>query len=71
MKCFMSLRSPTNNEIALTPTLSHQNGRGNFSIQRAPNAFLFLTLARFAGEGRVRVPCLPSTLFSKEVTELY
>jgi hypothetical protein len=31
----MSLRSSTENEIALTLALSHRNGRGNFSIQRA------------------------------------
>jgi len=28
----MSLRSLTENEIALTLALSHRNGRGNFSI---------------------------------------
>jgi hypothetical protein len=28
----MSLRSPTEDEIALTLALSHRNGRGNFSV---------------------------------------
>jgi len=29
-KCFMSLRPPADNEIALTLTLSHRNGRGDW-----------------------------------------
>ena len=33
----MILRSLTENEIALTLALSHQNGRGNFSLQGAPD----------------------------------
>src|SRR5215467_11503337 len=51
---FMILCSPAENEIPLTPALSHRNGRGGFSIRRAPNIGLFFTLARFAGEERVR-----------------
>jgi hypothetical protein len=58
----MILRSPTDNEIALTLTLSHQNGRGNFSIQGAPN----VNPRPLAGEERVRVWYSPNTVFSKE-----
>ena len=58
----MILRSPTDKEIALTLALSHQNGRGNSSIQEAPN----MNPRSLAGEGRVRVLCPPSTVFSKE-----
>ena len=58
----MSLRSPTENEIALTLALSHQNGRGNFSLQGAPD----VNPRPLAGEGGVRVLCPPSTVFSKE-----
>jgi len=64
----MRSRSPTDNEIALTLTLSHRNGRGNFSIKE-----YILTLARFsprlirpladAGEGRVRVRLRPHSNF--------
>jgi hypothetical protein len=65
-ECFMSLRSRTDNEIALTLALSHQNGRGNFLIQGAPN----VNPRPLAGEGRVRVLCSPSTEFSKEDTKV-
>jgi hypothetical protein len=39
---------------ALTPALSHQNGRGGFDPKCNPIGIFALTLARFAGEGRVR-----------------
>jgi hypothetical protein len=65
-ECFMSLRSRTDNEIALTLALSHQNGRGNFLIQGAPN----VNPRPLAGEGRVRVWYSPNTVFSKEDTKI-
>ena len=43
----MSSGSARNDKTALTLSLSHRNGRGNFQS--------YLALARFAGEGRVRV----------------
>ena len=46
----MILHSRTDNEITLTLALSHRNGRGKFRSKE----FLFFTLARRAGEGRVR-----------------
>ena len=42
---FMNLRSPAGDEIALTPALSHRNGRGSFLGS-------CIALARFAGEGK-------------------
>ena len=58
----MSLRSPTENEIALTPTLSQRTGRGGFRSEE----FLSYPRPLCGREGRVRVLCAPSTLFSKE-----
>jgi len=58
----MSFRSPRKNEIALT--LAPSEWAREFSTRRLRNlGCLFLTLARFAGEGRVRVLCSSSTLF--------
>ena len=53
-KCFMTLRSPAGDEIALTPALSHQNGRGSFSILRATDVVAFSHPRPLAGEGTVR-----------------
>src|SRR5215831_20278309 len=65
----MSLRSPAENEIALTPALSHRYGRGGFSIRRAPNTDLFFTLAHFTGEGRVRASGLRALRGEKVVRQ--
>jgi hypothetical protein len=56
----MRLCPPADNEIALTVALSHQNGRGNFSIQSAPD----VNPRPLAGERRVRVLCPPAPVFS-------
>ena len=58
----MSFRSPTRNEIALT--LAPSEWAREFSTRRLRNLVVFfLTLARFAGEGRVRVLCSSSAYF--------
>ena len=58
----MSFRSPRKNEIALT--LAPSEWAREFSTRRLRNlGCLFLTLARFAGEGRVRVLCSTSAYF--------
>src|ERR1700754_1906140 len=51
----MSLRSPTNNEIALTLALSHRNGRGHFFDPKSTRCVSFSYPRPLAGEGRVRV----------------
>ena len=53
-KCFRALRSPGDDEIALTPALSHRNGRGSFPTLRAPDGVPFSHPRPLAGEGRVR-----------------
>jgi hypothetical protein len=58
----MSLRSPTENEIALTPALSQRTGRGSFRSER-----LLSYLARFRERGKGEGPFLPMSIFSKEV----
>jgi NodT family efflux transporter outer membrane factor (OMF) lipoprotein len=63
VKCLMSLYSPAGDEIALTPALSHQNGRGSFSIQRAPDVAVVSYPRPRAGEGRVRVHSCLSRVF--------
>jgi hypothetical protein len=49
----MTLRSPTDNETALTLALSHQNGRGNFMIQGALRCEPSPACGRGKGEGLV------------------
>ena len=61
-KRFMSLPAQTRYKIAFTLALSHQNGRGNFSIRRSAD----VNPHPLTGEGRVRVLCLRNTVFSKE-----
>src|ERR1043166_9134567 len=56
--CSMNLRSPTDDEIALTLALSHRNGRGDWLAFSYPRPL-------FAGEGRVRVPCRYPSRLSK------
>jgi outer membrane protein, multidrug efflux system len=55
-KYFVTLQS-AGSAIALTPALSHRNGRGNFSTIKFSNGLPFLYPRPFAGEGRVRVWC--------------
>jgi hypothetical protein len=54
-KWFMISHSPTDNEITLTLALSHQNGRGNFSIQGATQCEPSPACGRGKGEGLVLV----------------
>jgi len=69
----MSLRSPTENEIALTSTLSQRTGRGGF----APKNF-YLTLARFsprlirplADAGRVRASSTQHRNFPRRTMDI-
>jgi outer membrane protein, multidrug efflux system len=61
--CFMTSGTPLGEEIALTPALSHQNGRGCFSIQRAADVVAVSCPCPLAGAGRVRVHSWPTRVF--------
>jgi NodT family efflux transporter outer membrane factor (OMF) lipoprotein len=65
-QCFMTLGSPAGNQIALTLTLSHRNGRGSFSSLRVTDVLAFSHPRPLAGEGRVRASVSAWYRISKE-----
>ena len=63
---FMSLRSSTDNEIALTPTLSHRNRRGSFRPQSIERLCLLSYPRPLCGRGKVRALYPHSALFQRK-----
>jgi len=66
----MILRSSTENEIALTPTLSQRTGRGGFSIRRAAQRRSALYPRPLCGRGKGEGSVSAKHLISKEHTKL-
>ena len=65
----MSLRSPADDQTALTLTLSHRNGRGNFSTKSTKCSPLLFLPSPACGRGKGEGPCARTRIVEGVITE--